>query len=287
MAQSLWTVERLLEEACDGRVGERFGGPRELAAFGRDELLEGARRALARPQEASFSPASRALSSRLLAAQWTLLLESLGLPEPPRVLEPCAGGSDPVIVALDAIYGARASYVTVNLNRGLAAELARRAADLDLQVEIIEDDARNLSDHFEPASFDCVCLHHAVNDILQTAVAATQGMDTRGIDWWPTERQMIEWMAQQHEKDGLQSVGLPELRAVLQGCARVLRPGAPMCFDHWTSKHHLGLDWFPGRLFNDMIPLARRLIPSLSIPLEEVTPEGLDAQWWMVLRRIG
>lgn len=287
MTQAMWSIEDLLAEAMDGRVGDRFGGPEELAAFSHDELLEGARKALARPQEASFSPAAKALNRRLLAAQWTLLLEGLGLPDPPRVLEPCAGGSDPVIVALDALYRERASYVTVNLNRGLATELARRAADLDLQVTIIEDDARNLSDHFDPCSFDCVCLHHAVNDILQTAVAATHGMDTREIDWWPTERQMIEWMARQHEEDGLRSVGLPELETILEGCARVLRPGAPMSFDHWTSKHHLGLDWFPGGLFNDMIPLARRLIASLSVPLEEVTPEGLDPRWWMVLRRLG
>jgi hypothetical protein len=134
---------------------------------------------------------------------------------------------------------------------------------------------------------DCVCFHHAVNDILQTAVAAKYGLDTRDIDWWPTERQMIEWMAHEHAQHGLAEVGLPELRAILGAAARVVKPGGALVFDHWTWEYHLALDWFPGDLFNHLIPLAREVALSLDTPLLEITPEGLDRQWWMVLRKGG
>lgn len=281
----MWTTEQLLAEAVEGRVAERFGGSDELEQFSRDELLEGAQQVLARPQAAERTPAARPLGRRLLAAQWTLLLEHVQLPDNPAVLEPCAGGSDPVVVALDVLFGATASYVTINLNRKLAAELMARAEKLALDVRLIEGDAQTLSTYFDDAAFDCVCLHHAVNDILQTAVAGLRGMDTRDIDWWPTERRMIEWLGEQHQEDGLASVGLPELTTILDGAARALRPGGAMCFDHWTWEYHLGLDWFPGELFNGLIPLAREVARSLSVPLEEITPEGLDRQWWMVLRR--
>jgi SAM-dependent methyltransferase len=281
----VWTTQQLIAEAIDGRVGERFGGADELEEFSRDDLLKGAEQVIARPQEIERAPGARPLSRRLLAAQWTLLLEHLELPDNPTVLEPCAGGSDPVVVALDVLFGAAADYTTINLNRKLASELLSRAEGLAIDVRLIEDDARNIGAHFEEASVDCVCFHHAVNDILQTAVAATRDMDTRDIDWWPTEQQMIEWLGAQHEEDGLESVGLPTLRTILESAARALKPGGPMCFDHWTWKYHLGLDWFPGELFNGLIPLARKVALSLDTDLEEITPEGLDRQWWMVLRR--
>jgi hypothetical protein len=281
----MWTPEQLLAEAVGGRVGKRFAGLDEVDGLGEAELREGARQVLARPQAAEFLPNARPLSRRLLAAQWTLVLESLGLPAAPRVLELCAGGSDPVIVALDVLYGARATYITVNLNRKLAGELMERLAGLELEGQIIEDDAQFLLEHFPGPSFDCVCFHHAVNDILQTAVAAKHGLDTRDIDWWPTERQMIEWLDEQNRADGLASVGLPELRAIFESAASVVKPGGALVFDHWTWEYHLGLDWFPGELFNNLIPLAREVALSLSTPLTEVTPEGLDRRWWMVLRK--
>lgn len=281
----MWTAEQLLAEAVGGRVGKRFAGLDEVDGLTEPELREGARQVLARPQAAEFLPNARPLSRRLLAAQWTLVLESLGLPSEPRVLELCAGGSDPVIVALDVLYGSRATYITVNLNRKLASELEERLAGLDLTGQIIEDDARFLLEHFPEPSFDCVCFHHAVNDILETAVAARHGLDTRDIDWWPTERQMIEWLDEQNQADGLAACGLPELRGILEAAARAVRPGGALVFDHWTWEYHLGLDWFPGELFNNMIPLAREVALALPTPLTEVTPEGLDRRWWMVLRK--
>ena len=45
------------------------------------------------------------------------------------------------------------------------------------------------------------------------------------------------------------------------------------------------MDWFPGELFSQLIPLAREVALSLSVPLVEITPAGLDRQWWMVLRK--
>ncbi len=45
------------------------------------------------------------------------------------------------------------------------------------------------------------------------------------------------------------------------------------------------VDELTGDLFNNLIPLGRQVALSLSMPLEEVTPPGLDRRWWMVLRR--
>jgi len=249
------------------------------------ELEQGAAQVLARPQKAEFIPGARPLSRRLLAAQWTRVLESLCLPDHPRVLELCAGGSDPVVVALDVLFGANAEYITVNLNRKLADELLARFEDLDLCAQIIEDDAQNVPKLFPEPEFDCVCFHHAVNDILETAVAEAHGWDTRDLDWWPNERQMIEWMDESYRADGMAAVGLPELRRIFAAAAQVVKPGGALVFDHWTWEYHLSLDWFPGELFNHLIPLAREVALGMGLGLEEATPAGLDRQWWMVLRK--
>lgn len=87
-----FTQEQLLAEAMEGRVSRRFVGLDDVDRMAPDELAEAARRVLARPQAAEFTPGSRPLSRRLLAAQWTLLLESLGLPEAPRSSN-CARGA--------------------------------------------------------------------------------------------------------------------------------------------------------------------------------------------------
>ncbi|NLC57362.1 MAG: class I SAM-dependent methyltransferase [Armatimonadetes bacterium] len=281
----MWTTEQLLAEAVGGRVGERFRGLDEVDALSRDELVTAAGQVLRRPQAAEFSPGARPLSRRLLAAQWTVLLEHLRLPEEPVVLELCVGSSDPVVVAVDTLFGRRGHYHTLNLNRQLAAELMERCSTLALQVSLIEDDAQNLPQYFDDGTFDCACFHHAVNDILQTAVATARGMDTRDIDWWPTERRMIEWLAEEWERHRLQEVGLPQLRRILEVAARAVKPGGFLCFDHWTFEHYLAMDWFPGELFSQLIPLAREVALSLSVPLVEITPAGLDRQWWMVLRK--
>lgn len=281
----MWTPDQLLAEAVGGRVGERFVGLDEVDQLTPEQLREGAAQMLARPQKAEPIYGARPLSRRLLAAQWTLVLQSLNLPANPQVLELCAGGSDPVVVALDVLFGASAEYVTVNLNRKLADELTERLAGLDLRARIIEDDAQNVPALFPEPAFDCVCFHHAVNDILETAVAEAHGWDTRDLDWWPNERQMIEWLDEAYQSDGMQTVGLPQLRRIFESAAQVVKPGGALVFDHWTWEYHLGLDWFPGDLFNNLIPIAREVALSLSVPLTEITPDGLDRQWWMVLQR--
>ena len=279
----MWTPEQILHETVKARVAQRYPGGEDPGAWTEAELLDGVRGALRRPQPTDLPPASRALERRVWAAQWMLVLDSLGLPAEPRVLEPCAGGGEGVVVALDALFGSRAHYTTVNLNRPLAAELIERTRHLAIRVEVIEDDAVNLARYFPEDSLDCACFHHAVNDILQTAVAGRHGLDTRDIDWWPTERMMIEWLGAQFREDGLASAGLPELTTIIESAALAVKPGGHLVFDHWTYEGLLGLDWFPADLFQNLIPLARRVALSVGVPLEEITPPGLDRQWWMVL----
>ncbi|MCA1596843.1 MAG: hypothetical protein LC772_10530, partial [Chloroflexi bacterium] len=178
-------LERMVEEVTSGRVFERLPNETQtnIRALHSEEVREGARRGLTRPQPGDVSQAGRLLLNPCLAVQWLTVFEDLCLPRVLHVFEPCAGGSDPVLLAAD-IYAREGSYTTVNLNRRLAAELRSKTGKLHLDVNIIEDNAGSALSHLQPGSMDIACFHHAINDILQTAVSEPRGMDTRTIEWW-------------------------------------------------------------------------------------------------------
>ncbi|MFH1566354.1 MAG: hypothetical protein ABIL09_00020, partial [Gemmatimonadota bacterium] len=218
------------------------------------------------------------------AAQYLELFGFLGLPVELAVYEPAAGASDSVAVAVEAYSHGGGRYATVNLNRPLRDELRRKAAHLRLRLDIVEDHAQRVGAHFAAASFDAACFHHAINDILQTAASEPRGMDTTVVDWWPNERQMIEWLAEDYAADGLAARGRPELLAAVAGAVELVRPGGYLLFDHWTSLAARERAWFPWDLFCDLIPLARGWIAASGLPLEEVLLPGADPRWWMCQR---
>jgi SAM-dependent methyltransferase len=201
------------------------------------------------------------------------------------VYEPCVGASCPVILAAEAYSRGKADYLTINLNRKLRTELQTKIDHLALSVRIVEDNAQKALDHILPGSVDVACFHHAVNDILQTAVSEPRGMDTTDIDWFPNERQMIEWLAEDAQAGRLEQCGKPELMQIVADAARLVRPGGYLLFDHFNWCRFAGVPWFPWDLFYNLIPMTRQWIAASNLPVSEVCLEGIDPQWWLVLQK--
>jgi len=220
----------------------------------------------------------------VLAAQYYEIFEALQPPRAMAVYEPCVGASNPVILATEAYGGGHASYFTINLNRPLRGQLQAKIARLKTSIRIIEDNAQAALTHLKPQSCDAACFHHAVNDILQTAVSEPRGMDTTAVDWFPNERQMIEWLAEDTAAGRLEERGKPELMRIVEGAVRLVRPGGLLIFDHFNWQRFVGVDWFPWNLFYNLIPMTRQWIAESALPLSEVCLTGADPQWWMILR---
>jgi SAM-dependent methyltransferase len=153
-----------------------------------------------------------------------------------------------------------------------------------MPVRIIEDNAQRALAHLAPRSVDVACFHHAVNDILQTAVSEPRGMDTTAIDWFPNERQMIEWLAEDATAGRLEQRGKPELMQIVADAARLVRPGGFLVFDHFNWCKFIGVSWFPWELFYNLIPMTRRWVAESGLPLSEVRLAGADPQWWLMLQ---
>ncbi len=278
----VWDVARVTESISAGAVHRALDPIARAELDGIGDLSAKVAGALQHPKPLDIS---LPVFNAVLAAQYYELFAVLGLPRTMQVYEPCVGGSNPVIIGAAAHSGEQARYMAMNLNRKLREELRAKTAHLRMSITIIEEDAQAACAVLPAESCDVACFHHAVNDILQTAVAESHGMDTTHIDWFPNERKMIEWLAEEVAMDGLDERGRPELMEIVTGAVRLVRPGGYLIFDHWNWCKYVGVEWFPWELFYQLIPMTRRWITESKLPLTEIQIEGADGQWWMVLRK--
>jgi hypothetical protein len=277
----LWQVDRVTEEISAGAVYRCLdpAAQQELAALtGLTAKVAGA---LQQPKPLDIC---MPVLNAVLAAQYYEVFRALQPPRTMAVYEPCVGASNPVIVACAAYSDSAARYLTINLNRPLRAQLQGRIAHLRMPIRIIEDNAQQALAHLPPGSLDVACFHHAVNDILQTAVSEPRGMDTTTVDWFPNERQMIEWLAEDVRAGRLDQRGRPELMQIVADATRLVRPGGYLLFDHWNWCRLIGVSWFPWDLFYNLIPMTREWIAASGLPLSEVRLDGVDPQWFMILQ---
>ncbi len=280
-------LERTLEEVSRGGVHSLLPDDvqAKIGAFSAGELRDGVERNLARPMPRGPSEAGRLLMNPCLAVQWLAAFEELDLPRDLRVYEPCAGSSEPVLLATDLYSEGAGEYVSLNLNRALAAQLRDKLGKVRLAWTLVEEPAQAARHVLAPGSFDVACFHHAINDLLQTAVAEPRGMDTRTVDWWPNERRMIEWLAEEAAAGDLDRRARPGLLEAVRQAVEIVRPGGWLLFDHWTWYGHQDQAWFPWELFCDLIPLAREWIAEAGLPLVEHPVAGRDPRWWMCYER--
>lgn len=282
-------IDRIYHEVTNGLIYDRLPDSTQaiVREMPRDDVLTACANVLTRPQPGEVAQEARMLLNPCLAASWLIVFEDLDLPRKLAIYEPCVGSSEPVILAADAYSRGGGSYTTVNLNRPLAAELNSKLGKIGMPVRIIEDNATRLESLLPPASVDAACFHHAVNDILQTAVSEPRGMDTRAVHWWPNERQMIEWLAEDDRAGRLDEHARPALVAAVRQAVDLVKPGGTLIFDHWTWVAYETVDWFPWDLFQRLIPLAREWVLAEGLPVREIPLPGRDPQWWMFLRKEG
>ena len=281
----MWEKERVLGEVSEGPIFQHLSEriQAELATVSKDDLADAVAAALCRPQPNVMSYAGL-VASPVYAAQYYEIFKTFDLPRDLVVYEPCAGASDPVILAAETYSSGHGTYSTVNLNRPLREELQRKIGHLKLSVRIVDDNAQQTLWHFQADSFDVACFHHAINDILQTAVSEPRGMNTSTVDWWPNERGMIEWLAEDFAAGCIEERGKPELMEIIGYAVDLVRSGGYLVFDHWVWLAHREQDWFPWELFCDLVPMTRRWVEESDLPVVEVKLPDADPQWWMFLR---
>lgn len=281
----MWETNQVIDDITEGPIFEKLQKQIQEAVSNipHNELKQAVTDLLCRPQPNPILHA-RILSNLVYADQYYQIFNALRLPRQLSVYEPCVGGSDPVIVAAEAYSDDQANYLSMNLNRILREELGRKISHLKSNINIIDENAQKVFDHFTPNSVDISCFHHAVNDALQTAVSEPRGMDTAKIEWWSNERQMLEWMGEDFASGSIEKRGKKELIEIIKGAVELTRSGGYLVFDHWVSMYYREQDWFPWKPFYDLVPITRRWIKESDLPVTEFQLPNVDPQWWMFLR---
>ncbi len=278
----LWESTRITEAIAAGAIHNVLCESARLELAAVTELPARVAGALLNPKPLDIC---MPVLDAVLAAQYFELFQALRLPQDMAVYEPCVGASCPVILAAEAHGGGRANYLSINLNRRLREQLRAKLTHVTMPVRIVEDNAQEALLHLSANSIDVACFHHAVNDILQTAVSEPRGMDTTDVDWFPNERQMIEWLAEDANAGCLEHRGKPELMKIVTDAVLLVRPGGYLVFDHFNWCRFIGVDWFPWELFYNLIPMTRQWIAESGLPVKETRLDGMDTQWWLVLRK--
>ena len=73
--------------------------------------------------------------------------------------------------------------MTANLNKELTQNFQEKTNEMDINIQVVEDDAANIGLYYPESSFDIVAFHYAINDIIQTITADRDGIDTVNNDW--------------------------------------------------------------------------------------------------------
>ena len=226
----------------------------------------------------------RSVFTLFYLASWLSALDRLAVPRNAATLEIAAGDTVYVPVALDIHTAGGGSYVTANLNEELTAGFRAGTAGLRIPTRVVEDHAANLAAHCEPESFDLVAFQHAVNDLVQTAVADENGIDTVHLDWFEILPTMVRLVMEYHRDGRLETNVRSAFVGLMATAASLLRPGGHMVFNNCVFQVDLEAG-YETDLYASFISLARRWIARSGLELEIVDPEWIDPQWWMVVRK--
>lgn len=208
-----------------------------------------------------------------LIQQWTELLQTLSLPDQPRI----------VIVAPDHEVEVLSSL------RAVRPQARVTALELWRDATAPRDDAvprRWVEPPFTmmPAlegPFELVLLDHCVDDVVLSAIAAHEGLElrhTRG-EYEPVVRATRAYW----RSGDLEAFTRPALEGLVGSLLPALTPSGAIILRHAVVDEDLLGQ--PLELYSDYLSAARSWLLESQLPLREIALEGYDPHWWMRLAR--
>lgn len=200
-----------------------------------------------------------------------------------RILEVGAGCCDMIPKMMAQAYAdPETKYTTMNLNEELTAEFKRKTKDLDIDIEVIEDDAKNITEYAAPGSFDIIAFEHSANDVIETIIAEKNGIDTVGTNWLEILPPITELVNDAFRRGTFESLVKKEFLQLVSACIGVLRHGGCLIFAHYPFQYNLDIGLIPE--FNEfLLPTVRKWITEAGLG-KEVSIAGFDSPWWLVIR---
>jgi len=202
---------------------------------------------------------------------WERVLDFMRLPERPRVQEVVFGADLTVPRALAQVRpGAYYTALVMRADGGSARAKALAGMALDLSPE------------GGPESFDLIALHHAVDDLIESAVAEAEGIGGFTPDAEQVRHRVVRALRAYHRSGELEDTARPHFLRAVTGLSRTLSHGGRLVMSHHVVESDLTLG-HPLDAYTDYLTMARRWLSEAGLPFQEVSADGLPRQWWLCL----
>jgi len=255
----------------------------EIAQFSTEEIesrLEGYTRAPMIRKDSSDMQLSRVYHIFC----WIEALKQFSIGEDARVVEVAPGGGTHIVTAFDLISGEKGKYVAFNLNKKLTSDLKSQTEDLNLDIRIIEDDAKNVLAYIPRETIDMVAGNHAINDILETIIANKEGLDTVEGDWLEIAPRLMRKYEKAYLNGTLRNLVFDDFIDIMRAIYFTLKPRGYLVLNYCV--YPIEIDWggsVPVR--SAFVNLARQWITEADLGFEIVSLDGFDPKWWGFFRK--
>lgn len=214
--------------------------------------------------------------------KWSELFNMLYGKDEICLLEVASGDADMIPQSL-SVSNPNSKYITANMNKALNESLIRKTKDLNINLELIDDDAGMITEYIKEREVDIIVFQHGVNDVLQGILCAKNDIDTVNCDWMECLPKMIELVKNEVSNNSFDE-SLKELFLnLLKTLASVLKTEGLIVISHYMFQLDLDLG-YPREIFENLILIVRKWLVD-NDEFEEVFYDGFDNQWWIFLKK--
>ena len=245
-----------------------------------ESLLQGFRRAPMIRRDNSDMQLSRVYH----ILSWEKVFRNLIVRKDSTLIEIAPGGGTHIVSAFDLISDGKGKYVAFNLNKKLTLDLKSQTEDLNLDIRIIEDDAKNALVYIPKQTIDMVAGNHAINDILETIIANKEGLDTIEGDWYEIAPRLIRKYEKAYLNGTLRNLVFDDFIDIMRAIYLTLKPAGYLVLNYYV--YPVEIDWggsVPVR--SAFVNLARQWISEADLGFETVSLDSFDPKWWGFFRK--
>ncbi len=215
---------------------------------------------------------------------WIEVLKELSISKNATLIEIAPGAGTHIVTAFDVISGGKGKYVAFNLNKKLTSDFKTQTQDLNLDIRIIEDDAKNTPAYIPKETIDIVAGNHAINDILETIIANREGLDTVEGDYFEVAPRLIREYEKAYLDGTLKNLVFDDFTDIMRAVYSTLKPTGYLVLNYYV--YPVEIDWGGSVLVRSaFVSLARQWISEADLGFETVSLDGFDPKWWGFFRK--
>jgi len=217
--------------------------------------------------------------------RWSEALKAVKLAAPVSMMELATGSGDMIPQVLAKHYSHPGTkYTSINLNKQLTADFKERTKHMPLNIEVIEDAAQNIEEHFGEDKVDVIIFEHSFNDIVEDIIGKKHGIDTVNTSWWDILQQMIDLTNEAYQNGTYEAIIKDNFLQMLRSLLRVLKPGSFIISYQFQYQWDLDRGILP-QIWSELVSTVRRWIHEEDIGCE-VSFDDFEPNWWLFIKKV-